>query len=113
MAEGEQIMPPIGNMGDALVDWNAGQLMPAPRADRPGRREMMYPVRCANPRCGSIRWLTRSAAESAETEKRVCKRCQTSKAGKRGYAATVAAYGVDFAINAVRARQICDPSSYE
>ncbi len=94
-----------------LVNWTAGQLMPAPRADRPTRQEMMYPCRCVN--CGSVRWLTRSAAEKAEVENRVCRRCQTVAAGKKGYAATARAYGPDFAFNAVRAKQISGPSTYE
>lgn len=101
---------PSGDLG-SLVDWSAGQLMPAPRANRPDRRETMYPVRCAE--CGAIRWLTRSDAIKADQERRICRRCQTSQAGKLGYAATVAAYGPDFAIKAVLAKQINSPSSYE
>src|SRR5579859_2482019 len=97
----------------SLVDWNAGRLLPAPRQSRPTRREMMYPVLCANPHCRSVRWLPRSAAEKAQAEARVCRRCQTVEAGKRGYAATAAAYGVDFALKAVQAEQLHNPSRHE
>src|SRR5689334_7345453 len=67
-----------------LVDWNAGRLLPAPRVGRPKRREMFFPTRCANPDCCMIRWLTRNAAQKAEEERRICRKCQTSNAGKLG-----------------------------
>src|SRR5689334_1126565 len=102
-----------GPRQDNLVDWNAGCLLPAPRKQRPAKQETFYPVRCANPDCGRIRWLSRSAAIKAEQEQRVCRHCQTSQAGKLGYAATVARHGLDFALRAVRQSQLRHPSPYE
>ncbi len=98
---------------DNLVDWTAGRLLPAPRKQRPTQQETFYPVRCANPECSRVRWLSRSAALKAEQEQRVCRHCQTSQAGKRGYATTVARYGADFALKSVRQTQLAHPSSYE
>src|SRR5262249_37945452 len=98
---------------DNLVDWAAGRLLPAPRKQRPTQQETFYPVRCANSDCGRIRWLSRSAALKAEQEQRVCRHCQTSQAGKLGYAATVARHGVDFALGHVRQNQLDHPSPYE
>src|SRR5258708_4658534 len=101
--EVEHSMTDQANFGKPLLtDRTNGRLLPAPRADRPQRREMFYPVQCANPQCGNVRWLTKGDADRAETERRVCKKCQTAEAGKRGYAATVARHGTDFALNAVR-----------
>ncbi len=96
-----------------LVDRTQGRLLPAPRTARPNRHEMHFPVHCANPTCKTIRWLTKSNAEKAEAENRLCRKCQASAAGKKGYAATVAAYGRAFALNAVRASQLANPSSDE
>lgn len=98
---------------DNLVDWSAGRLLPAPRKQRPTQQETFYPVRCANTDCGRIRYLTRCDALKAEQEQRVCRHCQTSQAGKLGYAATAARYGVDFALRAVRVRQVAHPTHHE
>src|SRR5260221_4175521 len=97
----------------SLVDRANGRRLPAPRADNPEREDLFYPVRCANPDCNNVRWLTRSDAERAEAAQRVCKKCQAAAAGRKGYAATVALYGVDFALKAVRQKQLECPSSYE
>src|SRR5579871_6800104 len=94
-----------------LVDWNAGKLMAAPRKNRPDRREMFFPTTC--PECQSVRWLTRSAAEKAQAEQRKCRRCQTSDAGKLGWAATSALYGADFALKASQRHQLLHPSRPE
>src|SRR5204863_147029 len=80
---------------------------------RPTQQETFYPVRCANTECGRVRWLSRSAALKAEQEQRVCRHCQTSQAGKLGYAATAARHGVDFALRAVRQRQVDHPTYHE
>jgi hypothetical protein len=106
-------MMPQNAVSSKLVNWDGGKLLPAPRQKRPDRREMFFPVKCANPDCENIRWLTRTAAERAETEGRVCRRCQTAEAGKLGFAATAALYGSDFALRAVQRHQIEKPSSYE
>jgi hypothetical protein len=97
----------------SLVDRSQGRLLPAPRAKRPNQREMHYPVRCANPACSNVRWLTACAAERAENELRMCRRCQASIAGKKGQAVTSARYGQDFLLQAVRRSQLSNPSSYE
>ena len=94
-----------------LVDWNAGKLLTAPRKNRPNRREMYFPTTC--PECQSVRWLTRSAAEKAEAEKRTCRRCQTSNAGKLGWAATSALYGADFTRKICQQHQLLNPSRPE
>jgi hypothetical protein len=70
-------------------------------------------VKCAAPGCANVRWLTRNAAERAEAEGRVCRRCQTAQAGKLGFAATVALYGPDFAGRAMQQHQVEKPSCYE
>ncbi len=98
---------------DPLVNWNAGKLLPAPRRKRPRQRERFYPVHCANPDCNNIRWLTKSAAERAEAEQRMCRKCQTIQAGKKGFAVTAARYGADFALRAVQRHQIANPSRHE
>ncbi len=61
----------------------------------------------------SVRWLTRSAAEKAEAEKRTCRRCQTSNAGKLGWAATSALYGADFTRKICQQHQLLNPSRPE
>ncbi|MEP7287894.1 MAG: hypothetical protein ABI947_19255 [Chloroflexota bacterium] len=96
-----------------LVDRTKGRRLPTPRSDRPHREDLCFPVRCANPSCNHVRWLTRSDADKAEAEQRVCKKCQTSEAGKKGYAATATLYGADFALKAVRQQQLEHPSRYE
>ncbi len=101
------------NCNEPLVNWDAGVLLPAPRQKRPEQRERFYPVRCANRDCSLVRWLTKNDAERAEAEQRICRRCQTTMAGKRGYAATAARYGSDFALRAVRQHQIENPSTHE
>ncbi len=102
-----------GPQQDNLVDWTAGRLLPAPRKQRPTQHETFFPVRCANVACGRVRWLRRDAALKAEQEQRMCRHCQTSQAGKLGYATTVARYGVDFALKAVRQTQLAHPTRYE
>ena len=97
----------------SLVDWSAGKLLPAPRKNRPDQRETRYPVKCANPYCNHIRWLTAHAATKAEEEQRICRKCQSSNAGRLGYEATVALYGEDFALKAVKKQQLHYPSRYE
>jgi hypothetical protein len=97
----------------SLVDRSQGRLLPAPRTKRPNQREMHYPVRCANPECNNVRWLTTCAAERAESETRVCRRCQASAAGKKGREVTSARYGQDFLLQALRRSQLNNPSSYE
>ncbi len=89
------------------VDWNAGRLMPAPRANRPHRRETFYPAKCS--RCGSVRWLRKCDARKGCQ----CSHCARSDAGKRGYAATVAAHGRDFAITKIQAYRLDHPSKPE
>lgn len=106
-------MMPQNAVASKLVNWDGGKLLPAPRQKRPDRRETFFPVKCANSDCENVRWLTRSAAERAEAEGRVCRRCQTVEAGKLGFAATSALYGQDFALRAVQQHQIEQPSSYE
>lgn len=101
------------NSRKPLVDRTKGRRLPAPRAAQPNREDLFFPVRCGNPECNHVRWLTRSDAERAEAEQRVCRKCQASAAGRKGYAATVALYGVDFALNAVRQKQLDCPSRYE
>lgn len=96
-----------------LVDWTQACLFPAPRAALPHRRETHYPVRCANPACGQVRWLKGTDARRAEAEQRICRRCQASLAGKRGYAMTTALYGTDFALKAMQQSQRLHPSKHE
>ena len=110
---GDLLMMPQNTYPAQLVDWAGGRLLPAPRQNRPDRHETFFPAKCANPACGHIRWLTRCAAERAEAEGRVCRRCQTTEAGKRGFAATAARYGPDFALRAVQKHQREKPSCYE
>ena len=100
-----------GPVNGALVDWNAGKLLPAPRKNRPDRRETFFPTLC--PQCKSVRWLRSNAAEKAEAEQRPCRRCQMSSAGKRGWATTVALYGADFARRASQRHQLLHPSRPE
>jgi hypothetical protein len=95
----------------ALVDWSQGQLLTVPRKKRPEQRQMCYPVKCV--RCEKVRWLTKADALKAEAEQRMCKRCQTSDAGKLGYAATVERHGENFALQHVLKRQLQNPSPYE
>lgn len=94
-----------------LVDWNAGQLLPAPRKMRPNRRETFFPTTC--PQCQSVRWLRRSAAQKAEIDQRRCRRCQASSAGKLGWAATSARYGADFTRKVSQRHQLLHPSRPE
>jgi very-short-patch-repair endonuclease len=58
------------------------------------------------------RWLHKTNAARAEGND-CCKRCQTSAAGKKGYAATVEKYGKDFALKYVQRQQLNNPSSSE
>lgn len=49
-----------------LVDWDKGELRPAPRAKLPNRRETFYPVVCDMPGCprhGEAYWLRKSDAQ--------------------------------------------------
>jgi hypothetical protein len=101
----------LANTTTLAVDWNRGELRPAPRADRPHRRETYYPATCG--RCNGTRWLRRVDASKAEATGCVCRHCQTSDAGKLGYAATVEKYGYDFAIEAVRSYRLDHPSKPE
>src|SRR5512141_2079011 len=96
-----------------LADFTRGRLLPAPRTAAPNRRETFYPVACANPACNNVRWLTRNNAEKAEAEQRMCRKCQTTLAGKRGFAVTRALYGPETALRWVQQSQIAHPSRYE
>ena len=97
----------------SLADFAHGTLLPSPRRAAPHRRETFYPVACANPSCTNVRWLTRSNAMKAEAEHRVCRKCQATQAGKRGFAATRARYGAGAALYWVQQAQIARPSRHE
>jgi very-short-patch-repair endonuclease len=89
------------------VDWNSGELRPAPRKSNPNRRETFYPATCFQ--CGNVRWLRKSDAKKGCK----CRHCQTSEAGKLGYRQTVNLYGSDFAIKALQSYRLEHPSRPE
>lgn len=92
------------------IDWENPQLVAAPRASQPNKRETKYSVTCTH--CGFERWLTYTAAWNAG-KNWTCKRCQQSAAGKLGYEATAAKYGEDFAQEYARQYRLQRPTSYE
>lgn len=89
------------------VDFEHGQLMPAPRKNRPNRREMRFACTCQ--KCHETRWLRKSDAMRAQQ----CGRCQRVEAGRKGYAALVASHGRDFALTKVQAYRLANPSKPE
>src|SRR5690349_3809005 len=97
----------------SLADFSHGRLLPAPRSAVPHRRETYYPVACANPDCANVRWLRKSDAQKADLEQRMCRKCQTSEAGKLGFAVTRARYGPEAALRWVQQSQLAQPSSQE
>jgi hypothetical protein len=93
-----------------FVDWDNPRLLPAPRQSQPTKLETHYLVACP---CGYRRWLTRCNAERAEQEGLYCKFCQRSEAGKKGWATTIARYGLHFGLEKRRKAELAHQSSSE
>jgi very-short-patch-repair endonuclease len=94
----------------AVIDWanpvkSTGMVRGKPRTDN------RYLASC--PDCGNSRLLRADDAKKAERINRLCSRCHAREAGKRGYQATVAKKGKDFAIDCVQQYRLANPSSLE
>jgi very-short-patch-repair endonuclease len=70
------------------------------------RKERRYALKCEE--CGRTRMVNAQQSRS-----KICKRCASRRAGKKGYAATVAKHGRDFFFETVRRHQLENPSAPE
>lgn len=92
------------------VDYTNPELKHAPRKARPHRRETMYLVVCS--RCGHSRYLARCHAVKAEKND-ACRVCACRIAGAKGFAALVAKYGIDSALDKLREHRLNHPTDIE
>ncbi|MHB8629809.1 MAG: hypothetical protein ACYDBJ_25870 [Aggregatilineales bacterium] len=83
------------------VDWSRVELRPRSYRSRPTKREAYYACLCEQ--CGRTYWLRATDARRAAQRGSPCKRCQRQAAGRKGYAATRARYGPQYALERVAA----------
>lgn len=88
------------------IDFSRGELRPAPRHNRPHRRETFYPARCE---CGYEFWVTGYHADP----NRDCMICRNRKAGKASFIASIRKHGLKGAIMGLRQHRLENPSSAE
>jgi len=94
----------------SIVNWSNPRLQER-RVKGKTRRVNVYEVAC--PQCGCERWLTASDARKAERKDASCHHCSQVAKAKLGYQATAAKHGEDFALNAVQAYRLSNPSPLE
>lgn len=99
----------MANQGATSVDYDRAESRP--RSKNSNRREKFVPCYCGS--CGGEYWLTVSNARRAEKENRVCRRCHSSRIGKKGYQTTMQRVGRERLTAAIVKRQLEKPSKAE